>query len=352
MNIKECAAAIRPPCGESEQAARRRFSDIAIPLGSLGLLEDAVVRLAGMQRTARPALTKRAAVVFCADNGVVAQGVTQCGQEITALVTENLSKGSTSVCCMARRAGLDVVPVDIGVAQPVSGAKIRQRCVRRGTADMTRGPAMTRDECVRAVETGIAVADELAGEGYALFAAGEMGIGNTTTSAAIAAVLTGAPASEITGRGAGLSTEGLKKKISAIETAIALSRPDAADPLDVLHKVGGLDIAGLAGLYLGAAAHGLPTVLDGLISCVAALIAVRLCPAVKAYLIASHVSAEPAGRRVLEELGLSPLICAGMRLGEGTGAVAGVALIDLALAAYDGMPSFAEIGMQAYQPLT
>lgn len=352
MNIQECAAAIRPPCEQSAQAAGRRFSDIAIPLGSLGLLEDAVVRLAGMQRAVRPKLEKRAVCVFCADNGVVAQGVTQCGQEITALVTENLSRGSTSVCCMARRAGLDVVPVDIGVSQPVSGEHIRQYNVRRGTADMTQGPAMTREQCIQAVETGIRLADELAAQGYALFAAGEMGIGNTTTSAAIAAVLTGAPVGEITGRGAGLSTEGLQKKIKAIETAIQINRPDPSDPLDVLHKVGGLDIAGLAGLYLGAAAHGLPTVLDGLISCVAALIAVRLCPAVKAYLIASHVSAEPAGRRVLEELGLSPLICAGMRLGEGTGAVAGVTLIDLALAAYDGMPSFAEIGMEAYQPLT
>ena len=283
---------------------------------------------------------------------MVAQGVTQCGQEITALVTENLSRGSTSVCCMARRAGLDVAPVNIGVAQPVSGERIRQRCIRRGTADMTLGPAMTREECIKAVETGIAVAGELADAGYDLLAAGEMGIGNTTTSAAVAAVLLGAPVPEMTGRGAGLSTEGLGKKVRAIETAIARNRPDPADSLDTLHKVGGLDIAGLAGLYLGAAARGLPTVLDGLISCVAALIAVRLCPAVGAYLIASHVSAEPAGRRVLDALELSPLICAGMRLGEGTGAVAGVTLIDLALAAYDNMPSFAEIGMEAYQPLS
>lgn len=179
-----------------------------------------------------------------------------------------------------------------------------------------------------------------------------MGIGNTTTSAAVTAALTGAAVETVTGRGAGLSTEGLQRKVRAIETALALHQPDPNDPIDVLHKVGGLDIAGMAGLYLGAAACGLPVVLDGVISCAAALIAVRLCPEVRGYLLAGHRSEEPAGKLLLDELGLHPFISAGMRLGEGTGAVAAVSLLDLVMAAYNGMPSFAEAGVEAYQPLT
>ena len=217
---------------------------------------------------------------------------------------------------------------------------------------MTKEPAMTREEAVRALETGIEMAEWCAAQGYKLVCGGEMGIGNTTTSAAVTAVLTGANVRDVTGRGAGLSSEGLERKVRAIETALKLHQPDPNDPVDILHKVGGLDIAGMAGFYLGAAACGLPVVLDGVISCAAALIAVRLCPAVRDYLIAAHQSAEPAGRLLLEALGYTPFISAGMRLGEGTGAVAAVAMIDLVLAAYDGMPSFDEAGIEAYQPLT
>ena len=205
---------------------------------------------------------------------------------------------------------------------------------------------------MRALETGIEMAEWCAAQGYQLVCGGEMGIGNTTTSAAVTAVLTGANVRDVTGRGAGLSSEGLERKVRAIETALKLHQPDPNDPVDILHKVGGLDIAGMAGFYLGAAACGLPVVLDGVISCAAALIAVRLCPAVRDYLIAAHQSAEPAGRLLLEALGYTPFISAGMRLGEGTGAVAAVAMIDLVLAAYDGMPSFDEAGIEAYQPLT
>lgn len=352
MNLQQALSAVQPPCEDSRAAARRRFSDIAIPLGSLGLLQEAVAQLAAIQRIVRPSIAKRAVVMFCADNGVVAQGVTQCGQEVTATVTENMGRGKSTVCLMAKYIGMDSFPVDIGVARDVEGERILRRKIRYGTADMTKEPAMTREEAVRALETGIQMAEWCAAQGYQLVCGGEMGIGNTTTSAAVTAVLTGANVRDVTGRGAGLSSEGLERKVRAIETALKLHQPDPNDPVDILHKVGGLDIAGMAGFYLGAAACGLPVVLDGVISCAAALIAVRLCPAVRDYLIAAHQSAEPAGRLLLEALGYTPFISAGMRLGEGTGAVAAVAMIDLVLAAYDGMPSFDEAGIEAYQPLT
>ena len=352
MNLQQAITAVQPPCEQSRTASRRRFSDIAIPLGSLGLLQEAVAQLAAIQRTERPSIEKRAVVMFCADNGVVAQGVTQCGQEVTATVTENMGRGQSTVCLMAAHIGMDSFPVDIGVARDVEGARILRRKIRYGTADMTREPAMTRAEAVRAIETGIELAEWCASQGYRLVCGGEMGIGNTTSSAAVTAALTGAAVPDVTGRGAGLSTEGLDRKVRAIQTALDLHRPDPHDPIDVLHKVGGLDIAGMAGFYLGAAACGLPVVLDGVISCAAALIAVRLCPAVRGYLIAAHASAEPAGQLLLDTLGFTPFITAGMRLGEGTGAVAAVALLDLVLAAYDGMPRFDEVGIEAYQPLT
>lgn len=348
MTLQQTVARIMPPDETSMAAARQRFADIAMPIGALGLLQEAVVRLAGMQRTARPLIDRRAVVVFCADNGVVRQGVTQCGQEITALVADNMGRGRSAVCLMAKHIGADVLPVDIGVAQPVKSGRVLDRRIRPGTADMTQQPAMTRGEAVRAVETGIELAAHCAEQGYTLLCTGEMGIGNTTTSAAVTAALTGAPVELVTGRGAGLSTEGLQNKRAAIRAALKLHRPDPAYPLDVLHKVGGLDIAALAGLCLGGAACGLPVMLDGVIAGAAALAAVRLCPAARGYLLASHCSDEPAARLLLDALDLRPFITAGMRLGEGTGAVAAVSLLDLTLAAYDGMLTFDELGMEAY----
>ena len=352
MTLHEILENIRPADEMAKQEAFRRLNDMAKPLGSLGALEEDLVRLAGAQGTPHVNISRRCVAVFCADNGVVAQGVTQCGQEVTAVVTENLSKGDTTVCIMARRAGCDVLPVDIGVARPVVGENILQRCVRRGTADMTLERAMSREECEKALLVGVEAAGLCKQRGYRLLATGEMGIGNTTTSSAVACVLLDAPVSEMTGRGAGLSSEGLVRKIAAIEAAISLHKPDPADPIDVLSKVGGLDIAGMAGLCLGGAYHHIPVVLDGFISTVAALVAVRLCPQCADYLLASHVSAEPAGQRMLAALGLPPLIQAGMRLGEGTGAVAAMPLLDLMLAVYQDMVDFDDIGVEHYQPLT
>ena len=352
MTVPELIASIRPADGAARAAARRRWDSIAKPLGSLGLLEEAVERLAGASGSPDVETAPRAVVVMCADNGVVEEGVTQTGQEVTAIVAENMSTGDTSVCAMARAAGADVVPVDIGVARPVKGERILQRCVRRGTANMTRGPAMTRAEAEWAILTGAAVARELKEQGCRLLATGEMGIGNTTTSSAVVSVLLRQEPADVTGRGAGLSTEGLRLKIRAIETAIAVNRPDPADGLDVLHKVGGLDIAGLAGVFLGGAYHHIPVLVDGFISSAAALVAASLCPAVKDYMLGSHASNEPAGKLVLEALGLTPFLYAGMCLGEGTGAVAVMPLLDMGLAVYREMCTFEATNIEAYQPLT
>ena len=332
--------------------AQRRWDSIAHPLNSLGMLERDIIRIAGITGDPNVDLSKKAVVAMCADNGVVAEGVTQTGQEVTAIVTENMSKGDTSVCCMARIAGAEVIPVDIGVARPVTGENIRQCCVRRGTANMTKGPAMSREEAAKAVMTGILLVEELKQVGFRLLATGEMGIGNTTTSSAIVSVLLGKDPAEVTGRGAGLTSEGLERKIQAIRTAIAVNQPDSADPLDVLHKVGGLDIAGLAGVFLGGAIHRVPVLVDGFISSAAALVAAAICPAAKDYMLASHASNGPAGRMVLETLGLTPFLHAGMCLGEGTGAVAVMPLLDMGAAVYREMCTFAATDIEAYEHLT
>ena len=242
MTLEEVIQGIVPADQEAMGRAKARWDSIAKPLGSLGALEDAVIRIAGMTGSPDVDISKRAVVVMCADNGVVAEGVTQTGQEVTAIVAENMSTGDTSVCAMSRAAGAEVVPVDIGTAVPVTGARIRQKCVRRGTANMTQGPAMSREEAVQAILAGVEIARELCGQGVKLLATGEMGIGNTTTSSALAAVLLDRPVEDMTGRGAGLSSEGLQRKIRAIETAVQVNQPDPGDVLDVLHKVGGLDI--------------------------------------------------------------------------------------------------------------
>ncbi len=351
MKLAETIQSIQPPCAESIAGATHRFGQIAAPLGALGLLQDAVIQLAGAQRRIIPEIDRRAVVVFCADNGVVAQGVTQCGQEVTATVAENLSRDMTSVCLMAKHENVEVIPVDIGVARKIGGEKLVDRKVDFGTKDMTLEPAMTREQAVRALEVGIELAEQCAAHGMQILCGGEMGIGNTTSSAAVTAALLGVEPSVVTGRGAGLSSEGLDRKIRAIERALARAQVDASDPVAVLSEVGGFDIAGIAGLYLGGARCGIPSVVDGVIAQVAALVAVRLCPAVRGYLLFSHKSAEPASKLLLAEMEASPYIDAGMRLGEGTGAVAGLALLDLGLAVYRGMPAFDEIEIDAYVPL-
>ena len=351
MTIAEMAASCRWPDREAERASRARWDSIAKPLHGLGLLEDAVVRICAVTGDPDCPLRPRGVAVFCADNGVVAQGVTQTGQEVTAIVAENMTRGETSVCKMASQAGAEVFPVDMGMATRPGCPGLLDRRQGDVTADFTLGPAMSRAQAEACLWAGYRLARELAEKGYRLLAAGEMGIGNTTTSSAVASVLLREEPEGLTGRGAGLTGEGLRRKVAAIRRGIACNRPDPADPVEVLAKVGGFDIAAMAGFYLGASAAGVPVVLDGFISAVAALSACRLAPAAGAGMIASHCSGEPGARRVLDALGLAPVMTAGFCLGEGTGAVALLPLLDMAAAVYREMSTFGDIAVEAYRPL-
>ncbi len=349
MTLDETVKSIRPLDEKAMDGAKKRWDSIAKPLHSLGELENMLTQIAGIMRTADVHVEKKAVVAMCADNGVVKEGVTQTGQEVTAIVAENFLDGATTCCVMCRQCGAELFPVDVGM---VTDTRVRTDLkVAYGTRNMTKEPAMTREQAVKGIEAGIAMACELKEKGYQVLATGEMGIGNTTTSSAVASVLLGKPVEDMTGRGAGLSSEGLVRKINAIKKAIALNNPDRSDAIDVLSKVGGYDIAGMAGVYLGGAALGMPVVMDGFISCVAALVAVKLCPQVKDYILASHVSREPAAKLILKELGKEAMIHAGMCLGEGTGAVALFPLMDLSCAVYNSMSTFGDINVEQYEEL-
>ena len=345
--IRKIGPADRVSMGE----AAARWKTVGKPLFSLGKLEDAVIRIAGMRKKSIHSLEKKGLVAICADNGVVAEGVTQTGQEVTAIVAENFTKSETSVCLMAQVAGVDIFPVDMGMIRDVPGVTRPEYKVAYGTENMAEGPAMTREQAIQAVRNGIRIVEELSAKGYDILATGEMGIGNTTTSSAVVSVLLDRDVREVTGRGAGLSSEGLERKIQVIRRAVERNCPDPSDPIDVLAKVGGLDIAGLAGVFLGGALFHIPVVIDGFISSAAALCAVRMAPDCRDYMLASHKSGEPAGGMVLDALGLSPFIDCNMSLGEGSGAVAVMPLLDMGLKVYLEMSTFDEIHVEQYEEL-
>lgn len=349
MKYEEALKLIEPPDRRAMEACARRWDSIAKPLHSLGKLETGVIQLAGIAGTSQVNLEKKALVIMCADNGVVAEGVTQSTSEVTAIVSENFLDLNSCACIMAAQIGAEVYPVDIGIG--IDTKLPGNKKVAYGTKNMAQEPAMTREEAIQAVEVGINTALELKEAGYQIIATGEMGIGNTTTSSAIAAVLLDLPVEQVTGKGAGLSRDGLRRKIEVIQQSIERNRPDKNDPVDVLSKVGGFDIAGIVGLFLGGAALKLPVVVDGFISSVAALIALRLEPEVIHYIMPSHQSKENAGRLLLEALGLEPYITCDMCLGEGTGAIALFPLLDMGLAVYNQMSTFEQVDIEAYQPL-
>lgn len=345
MDFSELNRRMAAPDEAAVHAAKTHWDEIAKPVGSLGRFEELVIKIAGVQGTAAPEISKRAVLVFCADNGVLRQGVASTPGEITAVMAECIAERRSSVCIMAQLAHADVVPVDVGMFRRVEAPGMLERRVAPGTADMTQGPAMTRAQAEQAIETGAGLVKLCAEKGYRIIAAGEMGIGNTTTSSALAAVLTARDPAETTGRGAGLDDGGLARKLCAIRRAIEVNRPDPADALDILSKLGGFDVAALCGAFLGGALYRVPVIIDGFIGAVAALCAARLCPNAVRCMLPSHLSAEPAAKPVLDELGLLPVLHAGMRLGEGTGAVALLPLLDMALAVYNGLMTFSDIGM-------
>ena len=351
MNDEEKLNALLAGIAPADEAARaqahRRWAACAKPLGSLGLLETAIEEIAALTGCADIDLSRRAVLVFCADNGVVAQGVTQTDSSVTGLVARELAAGRTAVCKMAEVAQCAVLPVDMGIKDFDPAPGVLDRRVGNGTADCTKGPAMARAQAARAVLAGAALVRD---SGKNLVATGEMGIGNTTTASAVACALLGRPAAELTGRGAGLSDAGLARKRAAVARALSVNQPDPHDALDVLAKVGGFDLAAMCGAYLGGAACGVPVLIDGFISAVAALCAVRLCPLAAKAMLAAHLSAEPAGALVLAALNKRPLITAEMRLGEGTGAVAAMPLLAMAAAVYTDSHTFAELAMDPYTP--
>ena len=351
-NIPEYISAIRPTDETAGEAAIQRWNAVAKPLGSLGCLEEAIVRIAALRGSADFSLKKRTLLVFCADNGVVAQGVSQCGSEVTAKVAVALSEGRSTANTMAKHADCRVLPVDVGIRDFPGHPGVRSMRVRNGTEDISSGPAMSREECLAAMERGAALARELADEGMDLIAVGEMGIGNTTTAAALAAALLNLAPEKTVGRGAGLSTDGLRLKCEAVRGALRMNRVDHGDVIGVLAALGGLDIAAMCGAFLGAAAYRIPAVIDGMISAVAALCAKRLCPDAGNAMLASHISAEPGGRMILDELGLCAPLDAGMHLGEGTGALMLMPLLDMAWEVYQNGQNFERLGIEAYQPLT
>ena len=349
MKLQETLNKIKPASKEAMDRALYHWHQIAMPLNSLGRLQDTVIRIAGMTGSEKVDLKKKALVVMCADNGVVEEGVTQTGQEVTLIVADNFLHKRSTASIFSKLAGVDVFPVDIGIAVD---SNIINHKIAYGTKNMVREPAMTRDEAVRALEVGISMVEELKEKGYGIIATGEMGIGNTTTSSAITSVLLDVEPEKVTGRGAGLSSEGLERKIKAIKDAIALHHPDKKDAIDVLSKVGGLDIAGMAGVFLGGAALGIPVIADGFISCVAVLCAITIHPDVRDYVITSHKTKEPAANMLLNAIDIPVFLDCDMCLGEGTGAVAIYPLLDMAMAVYNSMCTFTDIDMENYVPLS
>ena len=330
---------------QAADAARRRLDMLAKPPGSLGGLEEMAIRLAGITGQVQTTLPSRRVVVMAADNGVVAEGVASAPQSVTAMMTMNIADYVTGVGVLARCYGAQVEVIDLGVAAELDHPGVRNCKLRMGTGNIAKGPAMTPDQLLAAVETGIAAAARARAEGVNVVGVGEMGIGNTTTSSAVLACLLGLEMNQleqVCGRGAGLSDQAYRHKVEVIRQAIACNQPDGADPLDVLCKVGGLDLAAMTGLYLGAAMQRLPVVIDGFISVVAALCAVRLCPAAADFMFASHKSFERGYQLAADALGLTPCLALDMRLGEGSGCPILFSVLDGACAIIRDMATFGQ----------
>ena len=346
MTLSDVLARIEPIDPRAQQGAALRQERLTKPSGSLGRLEELSLQLAGILRTERPTIRGRKVIVAAADHGVVAQGVTGYPQEVTAQMVLNFLAGGAAINVMARTAGVELMIVDAGVATPLpEHPDLRVVGVGRGTADMTQGQAMSRAQAEQCVSAGINLALEVAENGADIIGAGEMGIGNTTASSAITAVLTGSPPRETTGRGTGRNEEEMEHKVAVIERALEVNQPDPTDGLDVLAKVSGFEIGVLAGVVLGGALARRVVALDGFVSTAAGLIAHSLCPHVSGYVIASHLSVEPGHRIALRHMGLRPLLDLNMRLGEGTGAVLAMGLIEAAAACLTEMATFAEAGV-------
>lgn len=333
------------------QKAKQRWDSIAKPLNSLGKLEKAVEKLSGIFGTHNFDISKKCVVVMCADNGIVEEGISQVGKEVTLTVAENMTQNKATINILANECDADVFVYDVGIDAIVNNDKIINKKIMFGTNNFLKQPAMSKEQAIEAINVGISIVKDLKQKGYKMIATGEMGIGNTTTSSAITACLLNRRASFVTGRGAGLTDAALRKKVKVINKSLKLHKPNKNDPIDVLSKVGGLDIAALVGVFLGGGLHQIPILIDGFISSVAALLATKIAPEIKDFMFATHISKEPGGKIVLDELNLPFFIDLHMCLGEGTGAVVAFKIFDLAVSVYKNMTTFNQAKIPDYLPL-
>jgi nicotinate-nucleotide--dimethylbenzimidazole phosphoribosyltransferase len=345
QHILDRVASVTPLDTASMELARSRQQQLTKPAGSLGRLEDIAIQIAGITKQRLPNVKQKAVIIMAGDHGVTKEGVSAYPSAVTSQMVYNFLQGGAAINALAHHVGARVIVVDVGVAADLSHPGLLSRKVALGTANMVLEPAMTHAQMLEAIQVGIDVFDTQLDRGIDLVATGDMGIGNTTASSAIAAILLQMPVALLTGRGTGIDDEQLAHKIQVIENAIARNVPNPQDPLDVLMRVGGLEIAGLVGVIIAAASRRIPVVIDGFISGAAALIAVTLNPVIGAYLLAGHASVEQGHRLILERLGLLPLLDLKLRLGEGTGAVLAMSIIEAALRAHSEMATFTEAGV-------
>lgn len=344
--LKERLATIPPLKKEFFTLAQKRLDQLTKPRGSLGQLEEIAKRYVAIVENIHPRIQKKVIYTFAGDHGVVAEGVSAYPKDVTAQMVYNFLRQGAAINVLAGHAGAKVVVIDIGVDhqfEPTEGLVIRK--VARGTGNITRGPAMPREQALQAIAVGLEMADHAKNQKADLVGTGDMGIGNTTPSSAILAVMTGLPVDQVTHRGTGVDDVGLVRKIKTIEKALEIHSPDSRDPLDVLSKVGGFEIGGIAGLIIGCAGHRIPVVVDGFISTAGAMIAVALNPRTREYLFASHKSAEEGHHFMWEYIGQKPILDLSLRLGEGTGAALAMSIIEASLKVLSEMATFAEAGV-------
>lgn len=326
-------------------AAQERQNSLTKPPGSLGVLEEVAIQIAGIMGTPVPAISGKTVLIMAGDHGVVEEGVSAWPSEVTVQMLQNFVAGGAAINVLARYIGAKVVLVDVGVKGQLALPAVHSCKVRPGTANMTKGPAMSKEEAAKAIQVGFSQAQMAIDQGANLLATGDMGIGNTTPSSAILAAFSGMPVTKVIGRGTGVDDNGLQKKIAAVEKALAVNQPDPRDALDVLSKVGGLEIAAIAGVILGGAARRVPVLVDGFISSAGALVAAKLAPKARNFMLASHLSEEPGHRYMLELLDLKPILQMRMRLGEGTGAVLAMPMVEAACKIQAEMATFQSAGV-------
>ena len=344
--INEVIASIQPLDEKAMRKARMRQDNLTKPQGSLGQLESVSIQVVGMKRNSRPRMTHKVIFTLAGDHGVTQEGVSAYPSEVTPQMVYNFLRGGAGINVLARHVGARVVVADLGVATKMEEHRsLIDKKVAMGTQNMAKGPAMSREEAIRSIEAGIELVEEELSKGIDILGTGDMGIGNTTSSSAITAALTGVDVAIVTGRGTGLDDEGWRRKVKVIQRALDINRPDPREGIDVLSKLGGFEIGGIAGVILAGAKYQIPVVIDGFISGAAALIATSFSPKVKPYLIASHQSAEKGHKIILEHLGLKPLLNLDLRLGEGTGAALGIFLVEASIRILNEMTTFVEAGV-------